>query len=197
MRVARYADLTAAPWKNGGGVTRQVVVSPPEAGLSDFHWRVSMAVVGSDGPFSMFPDVDRMLWLLSGGGVELLRQDGSRDVLHPGQRLDFSAEESIIARLLGGPVEDLNVMTDRRFAHAAAHEQRLDGEALFDFPGEWSVVVVRKGYAVVSTMPGVPRLEYRDCLVMDGPCKTALLSGHADLIVISFDRPAPGWDSPA
>ncbi len=43
------------PWKNGGGETAEIAVFPPSADLSEFGWRISMATVSSDGPFSAFP----------------------------------------------------------------------------------------------------------------------------------------------
>ena len=38
-------DRIAQPWKNGGGVTREIAVEPPGAGFDSFGWRVSTAVV--------------------------------------------------------------------------------------------------------------------------------------------------------
>ena len=49
------------PWKNGGGETAEIAVSPPGAALDDFDWRLSMARVETDGPFSAFPGIDRTL----------------------------------------------------------------------------------------------------------------------------------------
>ena len=98
------------PWKNGGGVTREIVCLPPGAGMNDFDWRVSIAHIASDGPFSAFPGIDRVITLLSGGGVHLLGDDGQVD--HP---LDtplapfaFAGEAAIHAHLLAGDCHDFN-----------------------------------------------------------------------------------------
>jgi hypothetical protein len=48
-------DLPATPWKNGGGLTREVLWQPAGASLDDFDWRVSVAQIDSDGPFSIIP----------------------------------------------------------------------------------------------------------------------------------------------
>jgi len=45
-------DLPAMTWKNGGGVTREIICQPLGAGMDDFDWRVSIAHIASDGPFS-------------------------------------------------------------------------------------------------------------------------------------------------
>ncbi|TRZ66771.1 MAG: hypothetical protein D4R98_05460 [Comamonadaceae bacterium] len=41
------------------------------SGISDFDWRVSIAYIASNGPFSAFPRVDRIITLLSGGGIAI------------------------------------------------------------------------------------------------------------------------------
>ena len=60
-KLLRNSDHRRMPWKNGGGETVEVIVHPEGASLSDFGWRVSMATVASDGPFSVFPGIDRTL----------------------------------------------------------------------------------------------------------------------------------------
>ena len=113
------------PWKNGGGVTREIVCQPQSAGMGagmgDFDWRVSIAHIASDGPFSAFPGVDRVITLLSGGGVHLQSDDGLVD-----HRLDvplapfaFAGEAPIHARLLAGDCHDFNVMTRRSACSAS------------------------------------------------------------------------------
>lgn len=71
VTLIRGADLVAAPWKNGGGVTREVAAVPEQAGLDSFVWRVSIADVAQAGPFSRFAGIDRTLVLLSGAGMLL------------------------------------------------------------------------------------------------------------------------------
>ena len=83
-RLLRNADHRRMPWKNGGGETVEVIVHPEGASLSDFGWRVSMASVASDGPFSVFPGIDRTLAVLSGNGMAL-SIEGLGDRLLPPQ----------------------------------------------------------------------------------------------------------------
>ena len=71
MRLIRSKSYRRMPWKNGGGETTEIAVSPQNASLEAFDWRVSMARVESDGPFSAFPGIDRTLAVLEGQGIEL------------------------------------------------------------------------------------------------------------------------------
>ncbi|MBV9975040.1 MAG: HutD family protein, partial [Hyphomicrobiales bacterium] len=61
MRVLRAGQHRRMPWKNGGGETTEIIASPEGAGLDEFDWRISMARVATDGPFSRFAGVDRTL----------------------------------------------------------------------------------------------------------------------------------------
>jgi uncharacterized protein len=113
MRIIRFADLVATPWKNGGGVTREVAVYPEGAGFDTFGWRLSIADVGSDGPFSRFEGVDRTLFLIDGTGLEL-EINGEKIVLDsPGDVARLDGEASVLSRLGRGKIRDFNVMTRR------------------------------------------------------------------------------------
>ena len=118
-KIIRLADCPVVPWKNGGGTTTEIALSPEGAGLDAFDWRVSMAEVASDGPFSLFPGIDRTLTVLEGEGMEL-RIEGREPVML-GQGSDpvaFPGDVPTSAVLKKGPIRDLNVMTRRgRFRH--------------------------------------------------------------------------------
>lgn len=130
MQVLRAADRAATPWRNGGGVTREVAVWPPGAGFDDFHWRVSMAEVRTDGPFSMFPGVDRVLAILQ-GKLELCIEDRAiLELTEDSPPVTFPGDVPTVARVLGAVVTDLNVMTRRGSAGATLEcvsvQRRLD-----------------------------------------------------------------------
>lgn len=105
------------PWKNGGGWTNEVARAP---GSDSPAWRVSVAEIDRDGPFSVFARCDRTLIPLSGVPLEL--QFGHRASLLV-DRLEvpvaFSGDWMTACVLHGGPAKDLNVMTQReRYSHA-------------------------------------------------------------------------------
>lgn len=102
------------PWKNGGGETAEIAVAPAAAALDTFDWRISMARVDGDGPFSAFAGIERTLTVLDGAGIRL--QVVGRDAveLTPGSApYSFPADLATSAALLGGPITDFNVMTRR------------------------------------------------------------------------------------
>ncbi len=119
MRLLRASDHKRMPWKNGGGETVEIAVFPPAASVDDFDWRISMATVASDGPFSIFPGIDRTLSILHGNGM-VLAINGQPPVLLETDSvpLAFPADIPVNASLRDGPITDLNVMTRRgAFTH--------------------------------------------------------------------------------
>lgn len=103
------------PWRNGAGLTRQIAIHPAGASVNDpFHWRISTASVGSSGPFSAFPGLDRTLLLLDGEGMALdLGPDGSHRMEHPFVPVAFSGDSPASGTLLGSACTDFNVFTRR------------------------------------------------------------------------------------
>jgi environmental stress-induced protein Ves len=112
-QLIQYASLRAAPWKNGGGSTTEIAVSPAGAGFDEFAWRISLATIAQDGPFSSFPGIDRSLALVDGDGV-LLDFGDERFVLSPSEPLiEFAGEDAVHATVTGSHTTDFNVMTRR------------------------------------------------------------------------------------
>jgi uncharacterized protein len=103
------------PWKNGGGATAEIAIHPPGATVAaGFDWRLSIATIGADGPFSAFPLLDRTIMLLAGNGMTLDFADGEHVTLdRPYRPYAFAGERTAGCRLIDGPCEDLNLMVAR------------------------------------------------------------------------------------
>src|SRR5918993_1541258 len=110
-RVIRNEDLVRVPWKNGGGTTAEVAAFPESSGFDTFGWRISVADVASDGPFSVFPGIDRTLIVVEGEGIELDVEGVAFRLDRMSPKLSFSGDDVTTGRLLSGPIRDLNVMT--------------------------------------------------------------------------------------
>ena len=110
-------------WKNGGGVTREIAA---EVGVPPL-WRLSVATIERDGPFSDYAGYDRTIVALD-GTIELTI-DGESHLLAPHAPLSFAGEATASCRVHGGPAHDLNVMTAR--AHAAHDVEIVTGRSIF------------------------------------------------------------------
>lgn len=98
------------PWANGLGTTAVVARHPD---TDDWAWRLSIADVVADGPFSSLPDVDRWIAVASGAGMVLI-VDGADTVLTAASgAFAFDGGAVTSCRLLDGPIHDLNLMLRR------------------------------------------------------------------------------------
>jgi uncharacterized protein len=113
MRLIRKSDYRVMPWKNGGGSTTEIYVA--QSGVVDFDWRVSIATVSTDGPFSIFAGFDRHIMMLEGNGMTLEVADQGAAVLAPLTPFSFSGDAVVSGRLNSGPVKDFNLMVRRDF----------------------------------------------------------------------------------
>lgn len=118
------------PWKNGGGHTHEIAVHPEGAGTAAFVWRVSVAEVAQDGPFSRFPGVDRTLVLLAGNGVRLEGAGDPLDLRAPYEPVTFAGEAELDCVLTDGPVRDFNLMVRRDSATGEIIVVREGGQAI-------------------------------------------------------------------
>jgi len=129
-RVLSPADYRRMPWKNGGGQTHEIAVRPDGAGMAAFAWRVSVAEVAQDGPFSRFPGVDRTLVLLAGNGIRLAGAGAPLDLRTLYEPVTFTGEAELDCVLADGPVRDFNLMVRRAAATGEIIVVREGGQAI-------------------------------------------------------------------
>lgn len=127
LQVVHLEDIKPQPWRNGGGVTRELLAWPDAA-----HWclRLSVADIEQDGPFSAFPGIERWFAVLTGEGVRLgvpAHVVTARDL-----PFQFDGAAAPDCKLIGGPTRDLNLMV-RRDA-ALAWMQRVDSASSWPSP---------------------------------------------------------------
>jgi environmental stress-induced protein Ves len=110
VRVIRPFEHRPQRWKNGGGTTTEILREPAEGA---FVFRVSIADVASDGPFSRFDGYDRHIMLLEGAGMHLDCGEHGTIVLTRNEPRAFSGDWDVTGTLVQGPVRDFNLMVDR------------------------------------------------------------------------------------
>ncbi|WP_347311023.1 HutD/Ves family protein [Defluviimonas sp. SAOS-178_SWC] len=142
MHIIPASAFRTQPWKNGGGVTHEI--AREDAG-DRLLWRLSVAEVASDGPFSAFPGLARILTVIEGAGLHLDTPEGRLDAL-PFTPTGFSGDLPVNCRRIAGPVRDLNVIHDPE--RIAASVRILDGTERHESPP-----VPGRRYAILATGP--------------------------------------------
>ena len=171
----KAANHRRMPWKNGGGETVEIAVFPENAALGDFDWRVSMATVATDGPFSIFEGIDRTLSILSGDGMALAI-DGREPLLLTkiSTPLAFPADVPVMATLSNGTITDLNVMTRRGRLDHTVVRLAVDG-MLQETIQAGTVLLVSRDGTVSCTYNGTQiALDHDDALLLQLDSPSAL-----------------------
>lgn len=185
LRTLRSKNYTRMPWKNGGGETVEIAVFPEGATLADFDWRVSMATVASDGPFSIFPGIDRTLSILDGQGMTLFIE-GREPILLTDKSapLPFPADAATSATLVGGPITDLNIMTRRGILSHDVERVTVDGTFEIAVQGQTTLVLCASGALGLEVADESAALGERDCSILGTEKGKLTLSGKGLCYII-------------
>jgi environmental stress-induced protein Ves len=103
--IVHTGDVTPQAWANGGGTTRELLRA------DDGAWRVSLADIERDGPFSSFPGRHRLLTVVDGTVLALV-VDGTEQLVEPRRPFAFDGDAAVSASVPEGPVRALNVIAD-------------------------------------------------------------------------------------
>jgi uncharacterized protein len=165
MRHLTPRDYVSMPWRNGGGTTTELVISPDAASApgARFCYRVSIADVASDGPFSRFEGYDRHIMLVAGAGMTLdCGEHGQVELRERYEPRTFSGDWDVVGTLVGGAVRDFNLIVDRAAASSSLEVRMLTApERVCGEPGTAWVVHVLEG--------ALADAERGDALVADAP----------------------------
>lgn len=128
LAIVRHDDVAPQPWKNGGGLTRDLLAWPSPA---DWQLRISVAEVARGGPFSAYPGVQRWFAVVQGAGV--LLQFGERGVKlnTESEPFEFDGAQAPGCELVAGATLDLNLMAQQG-AGRARMQRALPGQPWLD-----------------------------------------------------------------
>lgn len=168
MRVQRSAEHRIVPWANGLGITADVFLWP--AGVEDWTWRLSLADVTDDVPFSRMVGIDRHIMVANGAGMGLTI-DGAAEVRMDEQfgPLTFDGDVVTTCRLIDGPINDLNLMVRRGRAVGSLRSVRLaPGSTLATEADDVAVVVLAGSVGI-----GLDSLTPFDAVLLDAADRTS------------------------
>ncbi len=186
-QLIQYASLRPAPWKNGGGSTTEIAVSPAGAGFDEFDWRVSLATISQSGPFSSFPGIDRSLALVDGDGV-LLDFGDERFVLSPSEPLiEFDGEAAVHATVTGGLTTDFNVMSRRGRCRHRLESFLVDGAEQLKRRSGTTLLFLADGESltVSSARERIAMVRY-DLLVLEAEEEWSMEAQRATVFVVDI-----------
>ena len=191
-RVIPANEYRRVRWRNGLGWTREIHAHATAASPDDWAWRLSIAEIEQDAPFSAFPGVDRELVLLSGNGLRLRFDDGEvRELQPPHDRLRFAGERAVTGELLDGPTQDFNLMWRRDLVDAQLWHRPLVGPmVVFAEPGTMWAVHLLAGHARFADDSGLPDLAPADTALLraDETRLRHVLDGAGEALLVRLQQ---------
>lgn len=189
IRHFPHIAFVAMPWKNGGGSTREIVRVPE--GSEAWIWRLSIADIAADGPFSSFPGCERSLTLLEGAGMALRFADRACDLRPPFASCRFAGEETPDCVLFDGPTVDFNAIW-RRDAVAITVERRAMHGSLWCLPEpgvSWFVYLL-SGSLAVKDDPHGPDCRPGDGLLLqpEAGAPRLMLEAYGEALWLRIER---------
>jgi environmental stress-induced protein Ves len=179
-------------WRNGLGWTREIHAQAATGKSGDWAWRLSIAEIEHDAPFSAFPGVERELVLLSGNGLRLRFVDGEVRELHPPHdKLRFAGERAVTGELLDGPTQDFNLMWRRDLVEAQLWHRPLVGPmVVFAEPGTVWAIHLLAGQARFADESGLPALAAGDTALLQANDTRLrhVLDGAGEALLIRLQR---------
>jgi environmental stress-induced protein Ves len=97
------------PWRNGCGSTLEIARAPPLG--AEFLWRLSLATIATDGPFSAYAGYQRSITLVAGKGFRLdIEAQPPALLCSTGASVSFAGEAPTRCTLINGPCADLSLV---------------------------------------------------------------------------------------
>ena len=191
-RVIAANEYRRERWKNDAGWTREIVRFPDNA---EWQWRLSIAEIERDGPFSTFDGIDRELVLIHGNGLRLRIEAGEGGEagevheLHPPHgRMRFQGEQRVLGELLDGPTHDFNLMWRRdAFAAELLHRPLVGPIVFFTEPGTIWAIHLLAGQAKFDEASGLPAMWMGDtALLASGSRQRFILEGGGEILAMKL-----------
>lgn len=106
-RILTPAAFRSQPWKNGGGVTHEIVRWPDD---ERYEIRISIADDRTPGPFSRFPGYRRWSFLAADAPIVLDVAGTVHELVARGDHLEVGGDVAITCALPAGPTRLFNIL---------------------------------------------------------------------------------------
>jgi environmental stress-induced protein Ves len=187
FKIYSPQSFQTLPWRNGLGSTIELLAETPNKNEA-FSWRLSIASVANDGPFSDFSGYDRTLLLLEGSGITLNKPNGIFKVLNSSlDYANFKGEDLIDATLHNGPIKDFNIMTLRSICTSSVTAIDETSESLLNINADKLLVYSIKPVNIQIGLEASISLEANHLLQFNYYINNTMILDKTQAIVIQIN----------
>ena len=174
-------QFKTVPWKNGKGITQQIISSGDK---DDYDWRFSRADVSVDGPFSIFDGKSRILTVIEGAGISLISNNFNIQAA-PFKPVSFSGDVEIQGKLRDGPIIDLNLIYSTKRINASARVVQDENEWQLQ-PGESRIFAMYCLSGITCDESGM-QLNPGDFGIVKNTPSTISIDGNGCMLFYTLD----------
>jgi len=187
FKIYSPQSFQTLPWRNGLGSTVELLAETSNKNEA-FSWRLSIASVANDGPFSDFSGYDRTLLLLEGSGITLNKPNGIFKVLNSSlDYANFKGEDLIDATLHNGPIKDFNIMTLRSICTSSVTAIDETSESLLNINADKLLVYSIKPVNIQIGLEASISLEANHLLQFNYYINNTMILDKTQAIVIQIN----------
>lgn len=174
--ILKASGYREGRWRNGLGVSWDIA----SEGGEDFDWRMALARLDAEVPFSAYPGIDRVFTVIEGDGVILEVQGLGQIDARRLRPVRFPGDLATSCRLVAGPSRALNLFVKRQAYSSDVSVTRHDKGDELQLPPLGLIFII----AGLATIDG-DELEGGDTIVVDKPamirCHVGSTLWHATL----------------
>lgn len=176
-RVIPHQSFIRVPWKNGLGFTHEIAKQMDQANRH-FLWRLSIAEVRQDGPFSSFTGYTRNITVLKGAGMILTVDGQVSPRLRAFESYSFSGQATTSCQLIDGNINDFNVIYNPE--QFSIHIDWFRPERFM------SHCLPAHGIHFVIAGQGETTLEFQDTVFNLNPWDVLMIEANTDDLNLTF-----------
>jgi uncharacterized protein len=181
FKITTAKDFIRKPWKNGGGMTEELLVFPDSG---EFLWRMSVASIDRSGPFSLFKGYSRILIPLE-GSIQVTHQGWEPKDLPVMQPYKFEGDWQTDCKLQSKRARDFNVIF--KTGEVRAQVQVIVAGEKRSLPagsGRVFVYSVTGNTVLRSPMQTLPEHTLVEVLMANDQSRTEIQQGQGSSIVV-------------
>lgn len=180
-QALRYDDYRLMQWKNGAGMTREILRYPPED--DDFKWRLSMAEVAQAGEFSAYHGYQRLLSVLRGSGMALRIDAAPAKTLYAFDTQAFSGDSRVDSELVDGPILDFNLIYQAEYFNVTLRWLTIGAQEQYQLNPDVTTLIFSAASNLTLSSTVTPRLllQRYDCAILPPQ------SLHSDLLNLQIN----------
>ena len=190
LKLISPEQYVTTKWKNGGGITQDILMLPKCANHNDFDIRLSTALIVGDSQFSSFSEIDRTITVLAGPQLCLNFPEGDYVEIEKFGSASFDSDRTPSPSSPGEPIKVLNVMTRRGKWRSSVQNRCVnDHDSIEIKDGEIVAIFAINSEITITSLTQEVTIPLGGCLIATTPQSLALVGRNGARALFAIIAP--------